>query len=90
MKYAHLCVRSSSQPLEPRNGWLDAHGTRCGSIQLTRMSPGAAVTRFVGEKSADFVALGSHGQGRVLHKSLASYLMQRPLDIRGGRCRLDD
>jgi len=86
MKYAHLCVRSSSQPLEPRNGWLDAHGTP----QPTRMSPGAAVTRFVGEKSADFVALGSHGQGRVLHKSLASYLMQRPSDIRGGRCRLDD
>ena len=41
------------------------------------MSPGAAVTRFVGDKHCDFVALGSHGAGRVLHKSLASYLMQR-------------
>ncbi|CAL1151053.1 unnamed protein product [Cladocopium goreaui] len=54
------------------------------------MSPGAAVTRFVGEKSADFVALGSHGQGRVLHKSLASYLMQSFAHTRILVCPLKD
>ena len=42
----------------------------------TVMSPGAAVTSFVGKTNAHFVSLGSHGPGRVLHKSLASYLMQ--------------
>ena len=45
------------------------------------MSPGAAVSRFVGERHADVVAMGSHGKGRVLHKSLASYLMQSPLEM---------
>ena len=42
----------------------------------TVMSPGAAITSFVGKADAHFVSLGSHGPGRVLHKSLASYIMQ--------------
>ena len=63
------------------NGPIDSCDFDPNFQRLLRMSPGAAVTRFVGETSADFVALGSHGQGRVLHKSLASYLMQRPLDL---------
>ncbi|CAE7589178.1 tas [Symbiodinium pilosum] len=54
------------------------------------MSPGAAVTSFVGKSNANFVSLGSHGPGRVLHKSLASYLMQSYSDIRLLVCPLTD
>ena len=57
-------------------------GLEPGAIQTqvqTVMSPGAAVTSFVGKANAHFVSLGSHGPGRVLHKSLASYLMQSDL-----------
>ncbi|CAE7634436.1 unnamed protein product [Symbiodinium necroappetens] len=60
-------------------------GLEPGAIQTqvqTVMSPGAAVTSFVGKANAHFVSLGSHGPGRVLHKSLASYLMQSYSDIR--------
>mmetsp|Transcript_8200 Transcript_8200/g.19595 ORF Transcript_8200/g.19595 Transcript_8200/m.19595 type:complete len:338 (-) Transcript_8200:114-1127(-) len=60
-------------------------GLEPGAIQTqvqTVMSPGAAVTSFVGKANAHFVSLGSHGPGRILHKSLASYLMQSYSDIR--------
>ena len=58
---------------------LRQSGCEASSELASVMSPGAAVSRFVGERHADVVAMGSHGPGRVLHKSLASYLMQSPL-----------
>ncbi|CAJ1371520.1 unnamed protein product [Effrenium voratum] len=56
----------------------------------TVMSPGAAVISFVGRKGADMVAMGCHGPGRVLHRSLASYLMQSYGDIRLLVCPLQE
>jgi len=75
---AQQTVDEVAQVVRERSGLGDEVKTHVTSV----MSPGAAVTRFVGDKHCDFVALGSHGAGRVLHKSLASYLMQSYADTR--------
>lgn len=83
---AQRSVEEVAEVVRERSGLGEEVMTHVSTV----MSPGAAVTRFVGEKSADFVALGSHGQGRVLHKSLASYLMQSFAHTRILVCPLKD
>lgn len=79
-------VEDVAKVVRDRSGLGDHVKTQVASV----LSTGAAVTKFVGDVKANVVALGSHGPGRVLHKSLASYLMQSYADTRILVCPLKE
>eukprot|EP00913_Durusdinium_trenchii_P006720 g6316.t1 len=80
-------VEDVAKVVRDRSGLGDHVKTQVASVLSTDRPQRSSAVR---GGSRNVVALGSHGPGRVLHKSLASYLMQSYADTRILVCPLKE